>query len=264
MSTRGGVAPTLTAHERFKARSRLRFWTGLALAVLLHAALLWWGPSLRYETSPDSARGEATQALRLVPLGEQQRVTVLPPAPPLGVAEGARAERPTRSEASRRAPELAGRPAVPRVTTESLGAETEALIESAGRGRYSPPAVEVPPLPTPAPAPPAPKTGLDSYRHVNALMQKPELLNRAQVRRALLRNYPRELQRAGVEGAVIIWFWIDEKGKVQKYEIRASSGNPALDAAAERVIPMMRFRPAKERGEAVPVIATLPIRFEVE
>jgi protein TonB len=95
-------------------------------------------------------------------------------------------------------------------------------------------------------------------------MEKPELVNRTQVRRALLREYPRALQRQGVEGAVIVWFWIDEKGKVQKYEIRGSSGHQALDAAAERVIPVMKFRPAKERGKAIPVVVTLPIRFEVE
>jgi TonB family protein len=105
---------------------------------------------------------------------------------------------------------------------------------------------------------------LARFRRVTPLMERPELVNRSQVKRALLREYPRALQRQGIEGAVIVWFWIDEKGKVQKYEIQGSSGHHALDAAAERVIPVMKFRPAKEKGEAVPVVVTLPIRFEVE
>lgn len=265
MSSRGeagGGVPTVTAHERFKSRSRLRFWVGITLAAAIHLALLFWGPALHYD-SAGGERGETMQALRLIPLGEVQRVEIIKPAPPLRSAGGEQSQRSARSESRRRGPKLAGAP-LPRASAPVLSADAASLIESAGRVRYAPPAIEVPPLPPPAPAPPEPESGLGRFKQVNALMEKPELLNRSQVRRALLRAYPRELQRAGVEGAVIVWFWIDEKGKVEKYEIRGSSGHQALDAAAERVIPIMKFRPARERGETVPVIVTLPIRFETD
>lgn len=259
MSSRGGVGgdvPTLTAHERFKSRARLRFWVALAVAGAIHLLAFWWGPALHYDSSYNSTSGEMMQALRLVTPLTPQAVRIQRPAPPLGAAVVERVQPPVPRAPRRHRPKLVGTPVPPQVPAS--------LIESAEHLSYSPPPVEVPPLPTPAPAPPAPKSELGRFRQVNALMEKPELVNRAHVRRALQREYPRSLQRAGVGGSVIVWFWIDEEGKVEKYEIRGSSGHLALDAAAERVIPEMKFRPAKERGEKVPVVVTMPIRFEAE
>src|SRR5690625_7572247 len=82
-------------------------------------------------------------------------------------------------------------------------------------------------------------------------MQKPELVNRSEVKRVLRREYPRALQRRGVEGSVVVLFWIDEEGEVEKYELRVSSGNEELDAAAERVITKMEFRQGIEKGGGV-------------
>lgn len=259
MSSRSGVGgevPTLTAHERFKSRSRLRSWVAFAVAGAVHLLVLWWGPALNYDSSSASTPGEMMQALRLVPPLTPQAIRIQQPAPPLGTAAVERVQPPVPRAPRRQRPKLAGTPVPPQLPSS--------LIESAERLSYSPPPVEVPPLPTPAPAPPAPESGLGRFRQVNALMEKPELVNRAQVQRTLQREYPRALQRAGVGGSVIVWFWIDEEGKVEKYEIRGSSGHLALDAAAERVIPTMKFRPARERGEKVPVIVTMPIRFEAE
>src|SRR5690606_2621010 len=92
---------------------------------------------------------------------------------------------------------------------------------------------------------------------------KPELMNRREVTRALERRYPAALRGGNVEGAVVVVFWIDEKGAVQRYEIRKSSGSAALDAAGEEVIEIMEFRPAVDRGEPVKVIVALPIRFQL-
>jgi protein TonB len=278
MSTRGtagGEVSPLTAHERFKARSGLRFRVSFLVAIALHLVALWWGPALRYDGDSDGGSGEVMRIVQLTPPNATRVLRLEVPAPPARAGRGERGDRgerlaarereatPVRAEPRRRVPKLIGAPA-PRLSAAVLSPESEALLEAAGRVSQAPPAVEVPPLPPPAPAPPGQESELGRFRPVNALMEKPLLVNRGQVKRALLREYPRSLQRAGVEGAVIVWFWIDEDGKVEKYEIRGSSGNRELDAAAERVIPIMKFRPARERGEAVPVVVTMPIRFEVE
>ncbi len=258
----GGGVPSLTAHERFKARSRLRFWLSLGMAGLVHLLLFLWSPPFRPGNSAGGVREHEMRAIRLVPASELQQTTIRRPAPPTPVGERERERRADRRELGRRVTGTGPIPASPRAPELALSDEVAELVEAASTLTLPSPQVVVPPLPTPAPAPA--EAGLDRFRPVNALMEKPELVNRSQVRRALLREYPRELQRKGVEGNVLVWFWIDEKGKVQKYEIRGSSGHVALDAAAERVIPVMKFRPAKERGKAIPVVVTLPIRFEVE
>lgn len=262
MQMRSGVdvtAPVQTAHDRFKSRSRLRFWVGLSAAGLIHLLVLLGWPEMRAGSGSAQIEHQEMQAIRLVPLVNLQTPAVVRPPPPERVAlrERARPARPAPAAAARTTI-----PTRPPPLELALNDEVTRLAEDAQRRARTAPRVAVPPLPTPAPA--APEPGLNRFRHVTALMQKPELTNRTQVRRALLREYPRALQVRGVEGSVIVWVWIDEKGKVEKYEIRGSSGHLALDEAAERVIPVMKFRPAKERGKAVPVVATLPIKFEVE
>lgn len=261
-----GGAPVLTEHERFKARSRRRFWVGMGVAGGIHVLFFLWGPGLH----PGSSTGEATRpemrALRLLPAEVIERPVIRRPAPPPPLARRAPDRQPDEPRPERR---VLPRGPVPRPPSTPLpvadpAEEVAEWIAAAHEMASAAPQVAPPPLPAPAGPPSDTMEHLSGYRHVNALMQKPELVNRAQIRRALLKEYPRELQRAGVEGSVVVWFWIDEKGKVQHYEIRVSSGRPELDSAAERVIPKMKFRPAKERGKPIPVIVALPITFEVE
>lgn len=260
-----GRNPVLTEHERFKSRSRLRFWVGMGVAGLLHMLLFLRGPGLRPVEFSSGVGKQEMQALRLTSVEVIERQEIRRPAPPPPPLRGTPVRRSGSATTSpaRRVVEtgLVPRAPSPPAVVEP-GEEIAEWVEAAREMASSVPAVEVPSLPAPAPTEGIP--GLSEYRHVNALMQKPELVNRGQIRRALLREYPRELQRDRVEGSVLVWFWIDEKGKIQHYEIRASSGHMALDTAAERVIPKMKFRPAKERGKAVPVIVALPITFEVE
>lgn len=89
----------------------------------------------------------------------------------------------------------------------------------------------------------------------------PELRNRAEVQRALVRFYPPLLRDAGIGGQVLVWFFIDEHGKVQNTRLRESSGHTALDEAAMRVAEIMEFRPAVNRDRNVPVWVALPITF---
>jgi len=89
----------------------------------------------------------------------------------------------------------------------------------------------------------------------------PELRNRDEVRRALERFYPPFLRDAGIGGTVLVWFFIDETGKVRNHLIKESSGHKALDEAALKVAEIMQFSPALNRDKKVPVWVALPIDF---
>jgi len=89
----------------------------------------------------------------------------------------------------------------------------------------------------------------------------PELKNRAEVERALKRHYPPLLRDAGIGGDVLVWFFIDETGKVRKTLLKDSSGHKALDEAAMKVAEIMEFTPALNRDKKVPVWVQLPITF---
>ncbi|MDT8369691.1 MAG: M56 family metallopeptidase [Longimicrobiales bacterium] len=90
----------------------------------------------------------------------------------------------------------------------------------------------------------------------------PVLENRGEVAGELERRYPSELRAAGIGGRSTVWFHIDETGRVMDAQVRATSGHEALDLAALEVAKTMRFRPAKNAGEAVAVWVAIPITFD--
>ena len=91
----------------------------------------------------------------------------------------------------------------------------------------------------------------------------PILQNRADVGRALEREYPQLLRDAGVGGSCEVWIRISEAGIVQDVQVNQSSGHPALDNAAMRVGQTMEFSPAMNRDKQVPVWVSIPITFQV-
>jgi TonB family protein len=95
-------------------------------------------------------------------------------------------------------------------------------------------------------------------------MIAPALLNAREVERELLRNYPPILRDAGVSGKVDVHLWLDESGGIVKAEIAQSSGHEAFDAAALRVVRVMRLSPARNRNTPVRVIVVLPVHFDVK
>jgi len=94
--------------------------------------------------------------------------------------------------------------------------------------------------------------------------EAPTLTNADQVRRMLSRDYPAALRDGGVGGRVLLWFLIDEEGKVRRCLIKASSGHKALDRVAMKEAAIMRFRPAWNYDRHVPLWIVLPITFIVE
>ncbi len=89
----------------------------------------------------------------------------------------------------------------------------------------------------------------------------PVITNSGDVVSALEKEYPALLRRKGVGGTVVVWFFIDETGDLQKVRIRDSSGRDALDRAALRVAEQFEFAAARNEGEPVPVWISLPITF---
>ena len=91
---------------------------------------------------------------------------------------------------------------------------------------------------------------------------RPQLENPEEVVRALKATYPPLLRDAGIGGTVGVWFFIDRSGTVRRTLIQESSGREALDAAALRVAETLRFTPARNGDERVPVWVAIPITFE--
>ena len=92
---------------------------------------------------------------------------------------------------------------------------------------------------------------------------QPDLKNNREVARLLERHYPPMLRDAGIEGTVNVWFFIDEQGRVQNTRVAESSGYDAFDQAALQVADQMRFTPAYNRDQRVPVWVSIPISFEI-
>ena len=89
----------------------------------------------------------------------------------------------------------------------------------------------------------------------------PYVLNRPEVIRAIGREYPQHLRRAGVTGTVTVYFFIGANGTVEDIRIDQSSGNVELDRAALRVAEVYEFGAAYYRVSRVSVWLSLPITF---
>ena len=89
----------------------------------------------------------------------------------------------------------------------------------------------------------------------------PELRNRAEVLAALESEYPPLLKDAGIGGTAMVWFYVEETGRVTRIQIDESSGHKALDDAALKVAAIVEFTPARDGAKAVPAWISVPITF---
>ncbi|MFW6206291.1 MAG: TonB family protein [Gemmatimonadota bacterium] len=113
--------------------------------------------------------------------------------------------------------------------------------------------------PRPSPTPDA----LADFEPFRVEYTLPALQNPEQVSAVITDRYPEDLIRGGVGGEAVLLLWLDEGGRVVRSRVEASSGTAALDSLALEVSHRMRFRPAKNRGEAVRVIVRIPVYFTV-
>jgi TonB family protein len=92
--------------------------------------------------------------------------------------------------------------------------------------------------------------------------KQPELANGPAVVTALSRAFPPRLRAAGDSGLVVIRMRLREDGTVDTSSIHVvRTTHPGFSDAARRVAAVMRFRPARVGGKAVPVWLTLPVSF---
>ncbi|HEY4542137.1 MAG TPA: TonB family protein [Noviherbaspirillum sp.] len=105
-----------------------------------------------------------------------------------------------------------------------------------------------PAAPAPAPAPVVPRVVSSGVEYLYS--PKPA--------------YPAMSRRLGEEGTVVLRVTISERGLVDQIEVAKSSGYPRLDESALRTVKTYRFKPQMENGRAIPVIANIPVPFNIE
>ena len=93
---------------------------------------------------------------------------------------------------------------------------------------------------------------------------RPDLINRREVLQALEREYPAELHALEIGGTVLVHFFINVEGRVQRTLVAQGSGYASLDQAALRVASVFEFTPAFNLEEVVPVWINIPIVFRAD
>ena len=210
-----------TANERFKKSFDLWFWGSMILATVAHFCLFAFWPEM---TAADvSYEAEEITAIELPP-----EIEIPPP------------------------PEAISRPATPVITS----AEIDEDITIAPTTFEDNPVEALPPPPEETTT-----TDIATAPTFTPFTVRPSVKNRAELERAMMREYPPLLRDAGIGGRVIVHFYIDEEGVVQNSVLAESSGHKALDDAALRIAPIIIFTPALNRDKRVPVWIQLPITF---
>jgi len=79
-------------------------------------------------------------------------------------------------------------------------------------------------------------------------------------------KYPVIAQENGIQGTVVCQFVVNKDGSIVDVEaVRNTSGDPSLEKEAIRVIKAMpKWSPGKQRGKAVRVKYTVPVRFRLQ
>jgi len=75
-------------------------------------------------------------------------------------------------------------------------------------------------------------------------------------------RYPELAKRAGIEGTVFIYAFIDAGGTVVKTEIVNDPGG-GLGEAAASAVKEAKFKPGERHGQPVPVRVSIPVMFRL-
>jgi protein TonB len=140
------------------------------------------------------------------------------------------------------------RPAVP-IATESEDVPEDETIESTE--------LDLSELPPPPPPPPAEDETATIFVPYDSPPQPIGGFEAIQGRLV----YPEIARKAGVEGKVIIWVQVDEKGNVVGTKVLKSLGNNGCDEAAIAAIKSVKWKPAMQRDKPVKVWVSIPVFF---
>jgi protein TonB len=216
--------PGLTAHDRFKRHTSTISWEALIIATIVHFLAFAFWPKIEVT---DVSYG--VEELSMVELPPEVEI----PPPPQSIA----------------------RPAAPVIVT---GREVSPEVTIAMTTFEAQPSTALPAPPT---ARAASKEELARAPVFTPYTVSPTLRNREEAAAALVRNYPAILRNAGIGGVALLWFFIDEEGRVLRTQLKESSGQEQLDAASIAVASVMQFTPAMNRDKKVPVWVAIPVTF---
>ena len=76
-------------------------------------------------------------------------------------------------------------------------------------------------------------------------------------------KYPPMAKAAGIEGKVVVEFFIDKNGVVTEVEIVSGTGT-VLDQAAVEAVKNSTWKPARQRTKKVGVWKKVPIKFSLD
>jgi TonB family protein len=212
-----------TANDRLKEGFGNWFWGGIAAAAVLHFAIMAFWPNM--EAADVSISSEEIEQIDVV-----QEFEIPPP------------------------PENIVRPAIPVMSMDVTLSEDITIGDVTFDEN---PVSELPPPPS------GQGVDLSEQPAFTPREVEPELRNRTEFGRALERAYPAMLKDAGIGGRVLLWVFVKEDGSVGNVRVYESSGQPQLDAAAEKVMrETAKFSPALNREQKVPVWVALPVTFQ--
>jgi protein TonB len=77
-------------------------------------------------------------------------------------------------------------------------------------------------------------------------------------------RYPPRAKRLKQQGVVFLNVWVSAKGRVQRLDIRKSSGFSMLDQAARESVKKWKFKPARQNRKQVDSKVIIPVRFELK
>ena len=213
-----------SAEERFRNAYDSIVWTGIIVSVVLHFLVFSLWPAI---TAPDMSVVADELVLAELP----PEVEIPPP------------------------PDAIARPATPVVAADADISEDITIAPTTFEEN---PVEDLPPPPE--------ETGggdISETPTFTPYTVAPDLRNRQEASAAILREWPTMLRDAHIGGTVIVWFFIDESGKVVNTKVSESSGFAALDEAALRVADVFRFTPALNRDQPVKVWVEMPITFRM-
>ena len=112
-----------------------------------------------------------------------------------------------------------------------------------------------------APPPPASHDAGGDEEYFIAVEDLPELIGGIEgLQKRVV--YPEMAIRAGIQGRVFVLAFVNELGHVVKTEVQKGIGG-GCDEAAMRAVMESKFHPGKQRGKAVKVRVSIPVRFSL-
>ncbi|HKK44035.1 MAG TPA: energy transducer TonB [Balneolaceae bacterium] len=112
------------------------------------------------------------------------------------------------------------------------------------------------------PPPPEEAKKQDEEDFFVAVEQMPELIGGLAKLQSSI-SYPEMARKAGIEGRVIVQFIVTETGKVENPKVIRGIGG-GCDEEALKAVSKARFKPGRQRGNAVRVQYSLPVVFRLQ